>query len=216
MYLVPPEDVCPPRKQRSQIHSHDKWLKVKSQMHEDKIRNDMLIKSIGQFLQKVLPQTPEKTATSSTEMEVDPPSKIEIKEDVPEYSFGPTASPYLAPYAYDSDSLDKQYGLRKDGDKYKIGNSTVTIDEDSNIYLKDKQFKGTEGLWELLTRKKPNLAAVTTKDYRKYKSILQMTNAHLEQYEPGGNIHVSRGVKYRDVISKLFPQRGSKQSWVTY
>jgi hypothetical protein len=39
-----------------------------------------------------------------------------------------------------------------------------------------------------------------------------MTNAHLEQYEPGGNIHVSRGVKYRDVISKLIPQC----SWVTY
>jgi hypothetical protein len=42
-----------------------------------------------------------------------------------------------------------------------------TIDEDSNIYLKDKQFKGTEGLRELLTRKKPNLAGVTTKKKRK-------------------------------------------------
>jgi hypothetical protein len=57
----------------------------------------------------------------------------------------------------------------------------VTIEENTNIYLKDKHFKGTEGLWELLTRKKPNLHFVTTKDYRKYKSILQMTNAHMEQ-----------------------------------
>jgi hypothetical protein len=87
----------------------------------------------------------------------------------------------------------------------------VTTDEDSNIYLKDK-LKGTEGLRELLTRKKLNLDAVTTKGYRKYKSIPQTTNAHLEQYEPGGNIHV----KYRDVISKLFNQRSSKHSWVTY
>jgi hypothetical protein len=141
---------------------------------------------------------------------------MEVKEDVPVYGFGSTAAPYLAPYAYESDSLDRQYGIRKDGDKYSIGNSTVTIDGDSNIYLRDKEFKGTEGLWELLTRKKTNLAAVTTKELRKYKSILQMTDAHLEQYEPGCNIHVSRGVKYRNVISKLFPQRGGKHSWVTY
>jgi hypothetical protein len=168
-------------------------------MREDKVRNDVLIKSIGQFLQKVLPnpQAPVPEMTATIDVEAVPP-----KEEA--YRFGPTTSPYLAPYAYDSDSLDKQYGIRKDGDKYRIGNSIVIRDEDSNIYLKDKQFKGTEGLWDVLTRKKPNLDAVTTEDYWKYKSILQMTNAHLEQYELGGNIHVSRGVKYRDVISKLF------------
>jgi hypothetical protein len=44
-------------------------------MHEDKIRNDMLIKSIGQFLQKLLPQAPETTAPASIEMEVDPQVK---------------------------------------------------------------------------------------------------------------------------------------------
>jgi hypothetical protein len=94
-------------------------------MHKDKIRNDMIINSIGQFLQKGLPNTqaPVPEMTASTELEAVPPSKIEIKEDVPEYSFGTRASPYLALYAYDSDSLDKQYGIRKEGDKYRIGNS---------------------------------------------------------------------------------------------
>jgi hypothetical protein len=103
-------------------------------------------------------------------VEAVPPGKMEVREDVPEYSFGSTASPELAPYAYESDSLDRQYGLRKDGDKYRIGNSTVTIDGDSNIYLKDKQFKATEGLWELLTRKKPNLATVTTRTFGNIKA----------------------------------------------
>jgi hypothetical protein len=76
------------------------------------------------------------------------PSKLENEEDVPEYIFGPTASPYLVPYAYDSYSLDKQYGNMNDGDRYRFGNSTVTIDGDSNIYFKDKHIKGTEGLWQ--------------------------------------------------------------------
>jgi len=32
-----------------------------------------------------------------------------------------------------------------------------------------------------------------------------MTNAHLEGYEPHANIRTSKGLKYREVISKLFP-----------
>jgi hypothetical protein len=48
-----------------------------------------------------------------------------------------------------------------------------------------------------------------------------MTNAHLERYEPGVNIQISIGVKYKHVISKLFsstPARrdGKRQRWVTY
>jgi hypothetical protein len=191
-------------------------------MLEDKLRNATLIKSIGKFLQEVLPSaaTTQAPPPPPLRWKPEPPlpqvEQDDGEEDVPEYSFGLTASPYLAPYAHESDSLVKEYGLRNDGDKYRIGNSTVTIDADSNIYIKDKHFKGTEGLWDLLTRKKPNLKNVTTRDYRKYKSILQMTNAHLEQYEPGGSIHVSGASN----TETSFPQRGSKSSlkhsWVTY
>jgi hypothetical protein len=66
-------------------------------------------------------------------------------------------------------------------------------------------------LWELLTRKKPNLVLITRQDYEKYKSILLMTSGHLEQYRADGNIHVSRGPKYRNVISKLFPRQARVQ-----
>jgi hypothetical protein len=110
-------------------------------MREDKVNNATLIKSIGQFLGEDLPSTTtiqapvlEITAPNSAAVEAVPsasPSKIVYDDgetDVPEYIFGLTASPYLAQYAYDSDSLDKQYGFSKDGDKYRIGNCTVTID----------------------------------------------------------------------------------------
>ena len=49
--------------------------------------------------------------------------------------------------------LDTQYGIRRDGDNFNIGNSNVTVDNMSNITIKGKQFKGTEDLWKLLTRK---------------------------------------------------------------
>ena len=46
----------------------------------------------------------------------------------------------------------------------------------------------------------------TKSDLNAYKRILVLTNAHLVGYEPGGDIQISRGVKYAKVISKLFPR----------
>jgi hypothetical protein len=60
-----------------------------------------------------------------------------------------------------------------------IGNSNVTIDA-SDIYVNDRRFRGTNGLWELLTRKL-NTDLITAQDYEKNKSILFMTSGHLEQ-----------------------------------
>jgi hypothetical protein len=56
-----------------------------------------------------------------------------------------------------------------------------------------------------------------------YKNILELTNAHLEGYEPSGNIQITKGTKIKKVISKLFPetrQRGIekqiRQQWQRY
>jgi hypothetical protein len=71
----------------------------------------------------------------------------------------------LVKYIYDDgEYLVTQYGIRK-FDIYMIGNSNVTIDDASDIYVNDRRFRGTKGLWELLTRKKPNLDLITAQDY---------------------------------------------------
>jgi hypothetical protein len=80
--------------------------------------------------------------------------------------FGETASPYLVPYIYDREFLDKQYGFRKAGDYYVIGDSNVSTDDSSDIYMKNRRFEGTEGLWGLLTRKNTNLDIVAEDDYK--------------------------------------------------
>jgi hypothetical protein len=93
-----------------------------------------------------------------------------------------------------------------------IGDSRVGVDRDGNIHIREVEFPATKGLWELLTRKKVNKRLVTSNDLKQYKTILEMTNAHLEGYEPDANIHTSKGLKFRDVISKLFS--GTRQSGV--
>jgi len=66
----------------------------------------------------------------------------------------------------------------------------------SDFHVRKKHFKGTRGLWELLTRKKVNTELVTQSDLKQYKRILTLTSAHLEGYEPGAPIHISKGTKF--------------------
>ena len=86
-----------------------------------------------------------------------------------------------------------------------MGDSTVLVDTVSDITIKGKEFRVTTGLWEQLTRKTFDRRKITTDDLKKYKKILELTNAHLTDYRPGADIQITRGAKYRDVIAPLFP-----------
>ena len=68
------------------------------------------------------------------------------------------------PYVYKRRFLNTQYGMRKDGDIFKIGDSALLADQDGDITIKEKEFRGSEVLWELLTRKIVNKEHVTSDD----------------------------------------------------
>ena len=80
--------------------------------------------------------------------------------------------------------IDTQYGVRKDGDMFMIGDSPIVVHTVGDITIKDRVFKGSKGLWELLTRKKVNTEFITKDDLKSYKKILTMTNAHLINISP--------------------------------
>jgi hypothetical protein len=98
----------------------------------------------------------------------------------------------------------------------------MTVDTNSDLYIKDKHFRGMRGLWELLTRKSVNKKLVNEDDLKQYKNILNLTSDHLEGYGPNAAIHVSRAIKFKTVIAKLFPQtkrRGIEtlhKDWIIY
>ena len=48
------------------------------------------------------------------------------------------------PYFYNKRVLDTQYGIRKVGDSFMIGDSAVLIDPDSDIPIKGQEFRGTK------------------------------------------------------------------------
>jgi len=95
-----------------------------------------------------------------------------------------------------------------------IGDSAIVVDTNGAITIKERVFKGSKGLWELLTRKKVNMEFITKDDLKTYKKILTMTKAHLPKYQPDGNINITRGKNFglslhlslrnrRDAVSNL-------------
>lgn len=98
------------------------------------------------------------------------------------------------------------FGARLDDEEgLVIGNSKVSIDESDNLLINNNLFKGTPGLFELLFTTDPK--KYTSNDLQIYKQILLLTNAHKKNYMNDLPIHQNTSVKYKKIISKLFPQK---------
>ena len=81
-----------------------------------------------------------------------------------------------------------------------IVGSILAFDDTSGISINGSLLKGSADLFEQLTRKSVNRGVFTTDDLKRFKAILQFTNAHLQGHEPGGNVQTSRGPMFREVI----------------
>jgi len=140
--------------------------------------------------------------------------------------FGAVASPYVSAYVYRTGNLEREFGMRRDADRsFRIENAEVVIDQGSNVFVKFKSYRGTGGLFELFTRKKVDQSFITRRDIQSYRDILEATHGHLENNDPTGVIKTTRGAKFKDVISKLFPtgavtrrdaQSTSRKQWFHY
>jgi len=122
-------------------------------------------------------------------------------------NFGAVASPYVSAYVYRTSNVNRDFGMRRDADgSFKIGNAEV-IDQDS-VFVQGKSYWGMRGLFEPLTRKKVDQSFITDRDLQSYREILEATHGHLENNDPAGVIKTTRGTRFKDVISKLFPTGG--------
>lgn len=97
------------------------------------------------------------------------------------------------------------FGARLEDEGLMIGNSKLTIDESDNLQIDNKMFKGTPGLFELIFTSDPK--KYTTKDLQTYKNILLATNAHKKNYMESLPVHKNTSIKYKKIVSKLFPTR---------
>jgi len=126
--------------------------------------------------------------------------------------FGHLASKYLSNYLSRTNVADTTYGIRRDDNKFYIGNKEIVIAND-DITIEDKDYKGTKGLWELLTLKEPK--DFSDEDLQVYKEILEKTNGHLKGYKDNASIASNKYYKYTNIIKPLFKISGSGLREVT-
>jgi hypothetical protein len=91
---------------------------------------------------------PYETSNSGTRFEATADDEVGgvSEEDVHTFatkSFGAVPSPYLSPFVNRLRDHDIDYGLSKERDKFFIGNSDVTVDANSYLYIKNNRFIGT-------------------------------------------------------------------------
>ena len=96
------------------------------------------------------------------------------------------ASSYLKPLLSPRRHVvENHYGIRSYGVNFIIGDSIISVDRESNLKIKGKHYKGTRDLWELLARKDVDSDVITERDLKKYKTILEATNAHFKNSNQG-------------------------------
>ena len=113
---------------------------------------------------------------------------------------GPTASKYLLPtFGQKATQADIRPG-DKEGTLFLIGKTPIKI-ENNDITINDILFKGTPGLWKLLTSKNiPDISEYTAKDLQDYIYIMSITNTTRTGYNRnnkriGGNEKMKKFIK---------------------
>ena len=111
---------------------------------------------------------------------------------------------------------DKQFGIYYDenDEQVKIGSEPITFENDDIILInRQKKYKGTEGLWRLLTKNDyfDKEGMYTDDDWEAYKEILFATNSFYQRNEPSTNKPKSSGGrKYKGMIKRIWEEYGKR------
>jgi hypothetical protein len=112
--------------------------------------------------------------TGSTESETDTESSV-----------SPVHSKYSQGVLRRKVSHDHTFGVYQEdaNDSFKICWSKFKY-SNKHVFVDGRRYKATPGLWELLTKSRPDKGTVTNEDRHALKQILLLSNAHRDDYNP--------------------------------
>lgn len=113
---------------------------------------------------------------------------------------------------------DRVFGLYFDNQakSYMIGNKVVKFEYD-DIYVDNKKYKGTPGLWRFLTYEEPPREVLYSKDdYENYKKILIATDALYQGNNRESNKpKASKGAKWTNLCRNIWKEMHEKNNTST-
>ena len=103
---------------------------------------------------------------------------------------------------FTKEGVDKTFGLHAKNKKFHIGNKPVTI-KDNDIIVDGKIYRGSPGLWELITSRNPK--NFTEEDYENYMGLLVQTDTIFQDNNPNNTKPKSSGGrKWANLISPIW------------
>ena len=147
---------------------------------------------------------PEALSFPTLEMtEGEPIPAVEMTQEQRKKILGPIASEAFEKYTT-SEGADKVFGMVKKDKNYYVGDKPIKIKGD-NIIIDDKEYKGTEGLWELIISKNPQEGIYTDDDFLNYGRILKQTNTIYQGNNPNQNYPKSSSSdKWKQLIKPIW------------
>ena len=116
----------------------------------------------------------------------------------------PIAYRHMMRFGQKGDKVDKTYGIHYENNQPYIGNKKINI-ESNDIIIDGERYKGTNGLWELITSKDPDSEVYTDQDLDTYEKILVSTNAMRQNNNPDSNKpKSSKSSKWKDIIKPIW------------
>jgi len=148
------------------------------------------------------PEIYEASTSTGEDLLRTPEGRILAKHYINRTFKGKLAKEYFSKLISGHKEIDHNYGLRVEGNDWKIGDKKVDLDV-YDIIINGKRYTGTRGLYELIFMSKPNEYVYDEEDLNNYGKILTQTNVHRVNYMAGGKLRSNRGGKYKTIISQI-------------
>lgn len=100
-------------------------------------------------------------------------------------------------------NVDNVYGVYFTNTGTMLGTKHINLHKNDDIFIDDKKYEGTPGLYELIFMKIPNEDIYTSDDLEKYKDIILTTSAYKQQHGQCHLILSNKGHKYKNIISPM-------------
>jgi len=92
-----------------------------------------------------------------------------------------------------------------------MGRKRVIIDKDSNLFVDGKRYEGTQGLWELIVKNKPETGVCDDNDVINYKKIIKRTGAMINLKNPQKPAGHSQGYKWVNFMQPIWEKHLQEQ-----
>ena len=123
-----------------------------------------------------------------------------------EKSLGNLPAEYRRRYLMKDEDIDTQFGIKFLEDGQPVIGITPIKFYGNDIIIGDEMFKGTPGVWTLLTEKrKQNLHSYTDEDAVEYMHILNLTNVLHKNFDASSNYPRSNSsFKWKNILSAIW------------